>query len=63
MQEATPPIDPTRLHSARNRMRKVIATELRAEMQKRYDELTADDEPYVSNSVLVYSLELFASQR
>lgn len=43
-------------------MRKVIATELRAEMQKRYDELTADDEPYVSNSVL-YSLELFASQR
>ena len=43
-------------------MRKVIATELRAEMQKRYDELTADDEPYVSNSVLVYSLELFASQ-
>ena len=50
MQEATPPIDPSRLHQARNRVRKVISIELQAEMQKRYDELTADDEPYVSNS-------------
>ena len=54
MQEATPPIDPTRLHQARNRVRKVIATELQADMQKRYDELTpADDEPYVLDLVLV----------
>ena len=58
MQEATPPIDPTRLHQARNRVRKVIAAELQADMQKRYDELTpADDEPYVLDSVLVYSRE------
>ncbi|CAJ1399278.1 unnamed protein product [Effrenium voratum] len=48
MQVAKPPMDPTRLHAARNRVREVIATELRAEMKKRYDELTpSDDEPYV----------------
>ena len=49
MQQAKPPIDPTRLHEARNRVRKVIATELEADMQKRYDELTPkDDEEYVA---------------
>lgn len=48
MQQAKPPIDPTRLHEARNRVRKVIATELEDDMRKRYDELTPkDDEKYV----------------
>jgi len=48
MQEAKPPIDPTRLHEARNRVRKVIAKELEADIQKRYEELTPkDDEDYV----------------
>ena len=50
MQEAKPPIDPTRLHEARNRVRKVIAKELEADIQKRYEELTPkDDEDYVPN--------------
>lgn len=49
MQQAKPPIDPTRLHEARNRVRKVIATELEDDMRKRYDELTPkDDEKYVT---------------
>jgi hypothetical protein len=49
MQPAKPPIDPTRLHEARNRVRKVIATELEDDMRKRYDELTPkDDEKYVT---------------
>lgn len=48
MQEAKPPIDPTRLHAARNRIRKVIASELKEDLQKRYEELTPpEDEPYV----------------
>ena len=50
MQEAKPPIDPTRLHEARNRVRKVIAKELEADIQKRYEELTPkEDEDYVPN--------------
>lgn len=50
MQEAKPPIDPTRLHEARNRVRKVIAKELEADIQKRYESLTPkDDEDYVPN--------------
>jgi len=48
MQIAKPPIDPTKLHAARNRVRDVIAKELDAEMRERYAELTLkDDEPYV----------------
>lgn len=47
MQIAKPPIDPTRVHAARNRVRNVIATELGKELRARYQELTpADDEPY-----------------
>eukprot|EP00438_Fugacium_kawagutii_P022011 Skav203246 [mRNA] locus=scaffold2454:67823:72848:+ [translate_table: standard] len=53
-QEATPPIDPTRLHEARNRVRKVIAMNLEDDMRKRYDELTPeDDEKYVQNLVFL----------
>ena len=49
MQQMKPPIDPTRLHEARNRVRKVIATELADDMRKRYDELTPkDDEKYAT---------------
>eukprot|EP00438_Fugacium_kawagutii_P027524 Skav213239 [mRNA] locus=scaffold5440:48492:50768:+ [translate_table: standard] len=48
LQEAKPPIDPIRLHDARNRVRKVIATDLELDMRQRYDELTPkDDEKYV----------------
>lgn len=48
MQIATPPIDPTKLHNARNHVRNVIAKELDAEIRERYAEVTPkDDEPYV----------------
>ena len=58
MQQIQPPIDPTRLHEARNRVRKVIATDLEADVQKRYDELTPkDDEKYVCN--LAVSMKKF----
>ena len=51
MQIATPPIDPTKLHNARNHVRNVIAKELDAEIRERYAEVTPkDDEPYVRSS-------------
>eukprot|EP00933_Yihiella_yeosuensis_P047162 TRINITY_DN4286_c0_g1_i2.p1 TRINITY_DN4286_c0_g1~~TRINITY_DN4286_c0_g1_i2.p1 ORF type:complete len:886 (-),score=185.51 TRINITY_DN4286_c0_g1_i2:200-2830(-) len=39
MQIAQPPIDPTKLHHARNHVRKAIATALKSEIKERYDEL------------------------
>ena len=48
MQIAKPPIDPTKLHNARNHVRNVIAKELDAEIRERYAELTPkDDDEYV----------------
>eukprot|EP00931_Biecheleriopsis_adriatica_P023520 TRINITY_DN14839_c0_g2_i1.p1 TRINITY_DN14839_c0_g2~~TRINITY_DN14839_c0_g2_i1.p1 ORF type:complete len:915 (-),score=199.93 TRINITY_DN14839_c0_g2_i1:119-2821(-) len=48
MEIASPPIDPTRLHAARNRVRNVIGETLRSEFLERYNELTpAEGDPYV----------------
>jgi len=48
MDTASPPIDPTRLHAARNHVRNVIGKALRSELLERYIELTpADGDPYV----------------
>merc|ERR1712176_1736815 len=48
MDTASPPIDPTRLHAARNHVRNVIGKALRSELLERYIELTpADGDPYI----------------
>eukprot|EP00442_Polarella_glacialis_P001959 CAMPEP_0115089878 /NCGR_PEP_ID=MMETSP0227-20121206/25020_1 /TAXON_ID=89957 /ORGANISM="Polarella glacialis, Strain CCMP 1383" /LENGTH=982 /DNA_ID=CAMNT_0002480765 /DNA_START=46 /DNA_END=2994 /DNA_ORIENTATION=- len=45
---AKPPLDPTRLHAARNRLRDTLGAALRTEMRQRYDELVQPaGEPYV----------------
>jgi len=47
MEIIKPPIDPTKLHKARNSVRSVLATKLRSEFTARYEELTPKpDEPY-----------------
>jgi len=52
MELASPPIDPTRLHAARNRVRNVIGEALRSEFLERYNELTpADSDPYIVDGV------------
>jgi aminopeptidase N len=52
MELASPPIDPTRLAAARNRVRNFIGETLRSEFLDRYNELTpADGDPYVVDGV------------
>ncbi|CAJ1348028.1 unnamed protein product, partial [Effrenium voratum] len=40
---AQPPIDPMRLHAARNRVRKLIAAETAEDLRDRYEELTPEE--------------------
>ncbi|CAJ1449185.1 unnamed protein product [Effrenium voratum] len=43
IQLAQPPIDPMRLHAARNRVRKLIAAEAAEDLRERYEELTPEE--------------------